>query len=191
MQKVLIALLAVLALGDMSDTAQAQGERFIAKENISVVAGLGASVAINSTAFQSTFDEGLMYALRAEYRIHPRIALYGDYSTVAFDPVAASDSAVQSVEVSSAAVGVMLFGTLNATNTVLAFLDVGVSSNTIEGQDTEFKARPGGGLDISLSPQVAFRPAVYVNRYAGNPEFVDGLEFKAWLRITPFATTLF
>lgn len=183
MKKLAIALLLVALIPAVASA------QIISKDNFSVVGALGVAVAVNSTAFQSDFDEGLTYSLRAEYRIHPRVSVYGDYASVSFDPVAASQDST--IEVSSAAVGVIFFGALNQSQSVLAFLDVGASSNTVEGQDTEWKVRPGGGFDVAVTPQVGIRPAVYVNRYAGDPQFVDGLEFKLWLRLTPFADVLF
>ena len=178
MRKTVIALL-LFALVPVMASAQ-----LIGADKFSLVGGLGTSLAINSSEFQSDFKEGVTWSLRGEFRVLPQFALYGDYANVSFDPIDALDGDIQ---VSSAAIGGIFFGNLNAAKTVYAFIDVGVVSNTVHDGDTEFKLRPGGGVDIACSPQVGIRPSAYVSRYAGQPEFVDGLELKLALRLTPFA----
>src|SRR3990167_4030023 len=185
-----LALLIMLALGWATgdSTAEAQGERFIGAENVSIAAALGGALLINSDWFQSEFKEGWTYAARVQYRMHPGFALYGDYASVELDPETAVGTGA--LQVSSAAVGLIFYGRANLTGSVLAFLDMGAASNTMQDADTEWKFRPGGGFDIAVSPQFAVCPSLYVNRYAGSPDYIDGLEFKLWFRLTPFATIL-
>lgn len=173
-----IAMLLLLALPSVASAG------VIGMDKFSLVGGLGTSIAVNSSEFQSDFKEGVTWSLRGEFRVLPSFAVYGDYANVSFDPMEAVNGDIQ---ISSAAVGGIFFGNLNTFGTVQAFIDVGVVSNTVHEGDTEFKLRPGGGVDIAASSQVGIRPSVYISRYAGQPDFVDGLELKLALRLTPFA----
>lgn len=130
--------LAVLATVALSATVQA-GILDGTLDRITLAQEFGVSVPVNNDIFQDDWKPALYGAPRVELFIGKGVSIYTKYANETFDVVAGADSALSPIDASTWAYGAMVQGDLNATGSVVGYLELGLQKSISETEPSEWQ----------------------------------------------------
>lgn len=131
-------LLAILLSCCMIATAQA-GIISGTLDRISLAQEFGVGVPMNDDIFQTDYKEAIYAAPRVELYIGKGVSVYAKYSFQTFDVVAGADSLASPIDASNWAYGAMVQGDLNASGSVVGYLELGTQKSISQTEPNEWQ----------------------------------------------------
>lgn len=149
--KTIVAILAICLLAVPVANAQLgliQG----AFERVTFAQEFGVGVPMSDDIFQTDYKESIVAAPRIELFLGKGISIYTKYTFETFDVVAGADSLVEPIDASTWAYGAMVQGGLNATGSVVAYLELGLQKSISVTEPDEWQFWQGLAARFYLTP---------------------------------------
>lgn len=135
MQKVLLAIMLLCCTIATANAGIIDGTF----DRITLAQEFGVSVPVNDDIFQDSWKPALYGAPRVELYVGKGISVYTKYANETFDVVAGADSAAEPIDASTWAYGAMVQGDLNATGTVIGYLELGLQKSLSPTEPSEWQ----------------------------------------------------